>query len=257
MRMNFSFGWRKTIKISPTSCGISPHERLFFLLLFGVYGSIEIILSFEIVLLNLTFTEILSLELRNSNIAFLILHAWATRPWCKSNGKSPNMGGFDSTRMIQLLEIQAGLEVAASLETTKGIGLRVSQGIFSTSFIVELWALRDGLTLYNNLNLNAVDIQIDAKAIVVLLSNPSYSNSFTIPIVDDCRQLISQIPQVRIGHCFREANSCADFLARIGSFQNRDFILYNDPPVDLKELLSSDSVGLYCNILVSDPLSPP
>ena len=78
---------------------------------------------------------------------------------------------------------------------------------FSTSFLVELWALRDGLTLCKNLNLNAVDIQIDAKAIVMLFSNPSYSNSFAMPIVDDCRLLFSQIPHVRIGHCYREANS--------------------------------------------------
>ena len=90
---------------------------------------------------------------------------------------------------------------------------------FSTSFIAELWALRDGLTLCNNLNLNAVDIQIDAKAIVVLLSNSSYSNSFAMSIVDDCMQLISQISQVQIGHCYHEANSCVDFLARIGSSQ--------------------------------------
>ena len=100
--VTFIFGWRKTV--SPTSCGINPHGRLFFRFLFGVYGSIETMLSFEIVLLKLTFNEILSLELQNSNTAFLILHAWATRQWCKLDGKSPNLGGFDSTLMVQLLE---------------------------------------------------------------------------------------------------------------------------------------------------------
>ena len=43
---------------------------------------------------------------------------------------------------------------------------------FTTSFIAELWALRDGLTLCNNLHFNVVDIQIDVKAIVDLLTNP-------------------------------------------------------------------------------------
>ena len=76
-------------------------------------------------------------------------------------------------------------------------------------------------------------------------------------IVDDCRLLFSQIPHVQIGHFYREANSCVDFLARIRSCQNSDFILYNDLPVDLLELLSSDSVGLYCNRLVLVPLLPP
>ena len=64
-------------------------------------------------------------------------------------------------------------------------------------------------------------------------------------------------PHVQIGHCYREANSCVDFLARIGSCQNSDFILYNDPPVDLLELLSSDSAGLCCNRLVLFPPLPP
>ena len=67
---------------------------------------------------------------------------------------------------------------------------------FTTSFIAELWALRDRLTLYDNLHFNAVDIEIDAKAIVDLLTNPLYTNQFAMPIVDDCRQLISQIAQV-------------------------------------------------------------
>ena len=89
-------------------------------------------LSFEIVLLKLTFTKILSSELRNSNTTFLILHAWATRQWCKLDGKSPNQGGFNSTLMVQLLEIQAELEVAAFLEMTKGTRLQVSLGILAS-----------------------------------------------------------------------------------------------------------------------------
>ena len=62
---------------------------------------------------------------------------------------------------------------------SKNIGL-------STSFMAELWALSDGLIFCNDLNYSAVDVQIDAKTIVGLLSNPSYSNSFAMPIIDDC-----------------------------------------------------------------------
>ena len=167
--------------------------------------------------------------------------------WIRLNTDGSTLGNPGRARGGGILRDDQGNWVAGF---SRNIG-------FSTSFIAELWALSDGLTLYNNLKLNAVDIQIDAKAIVVLLSNPSYSNSFAMPIVDNCRQLISQIPQVWIGHCYCEANSCADFIARIGPSQNSDFILSNDPPVDLMELLSSDSAGLYCNRLVSDPPLPP
>ena len=87
----------------------------------------------------------------------------------------------------------------------------------SNNFIAELWALRDDLTLCNEMHLNAVDIQLDAKASVQFLSNPSNANICAMPLLDDCRQLISQIAQVWIGHCSHEANSCADLLARIGT----------------------------------------
>ena len=58
-------------------------------------------------------------------------------------------------------------------------------------------------------------------------------------------------------HCFCEANLCADCLARIGSVQERPFILYQDLPVDLLELLCSDRSGLYVNRTVANPPVPP
>ena len=64
------------------------------------------------------------------------------------------------------------------------------------------------------------------------------------------RQLISQLAQVWIGHCYREANACADFLARKGALQASSFILYQDPPVDLLELIISEKLGLYCNRVI-------
>ena len=57
----------------------------------------------------------------------------------------------------------------------------------TTSFIAELWALRDGLSLCHNMHLQAIDIQIDAKAVVEIMGDPSYSNWVVMPIIDDCR----------------------------------------------------------------------
>lgn len=76
------------------------------------------------------------------------------------------------------------------------------------------------------MHLLVVDIQIDAKAIVDVVSNSSFANRIVMPIVDDCKQLISQLAQVRIGRCYREANYCAYFLARTGAMQANSIILY-------------------------------
>ena len=100
----------------------------------------------------------------------------------------------------------------------------------------------------------AVDIQIDAKAVLELLANPLCSNTVVTPIVDDYRRLLSQIPQVRLGHCYREANSCADFLAKKGITQDGDFFVYVDPPLELLELMNSDCSGMYHNRLCPNTL---
>ena len=54
-----------------------------------------------------------------------------------------------------------------------------------------------------------------------------------MPIIDDCRQLISQFGQVRIGHCYREANFCADFLSSKGALYYCCLCVYQEPFVDL------------------------
>lgn len=135
---------------------------------------------------------------------------------------------------------------------------RFSRNIgYATSFIAELlWALRDGLNLCKNHNLLSVKIDIDAKAIIDLLVSSLDANKNAFPLVDDCRQMISQLSQVRIRHCYREANSCADCLARIGAKQARNFILYDDPPVDIIELISSNKSGVYHNRLCPEYVVP-
>lgn len=119
--------------------------------------------------------------------------------------------------------------------------------IITSSFIAELWPMRDGLSLCINRNFLAVDIELDAKAIIDVLTNPNQTNSVISTIMDDCRQLASQIPQVRFSHCFKEANRCADGLIRMGTQQSLDFILYDSPPMASGIFADFDHSGLYHN----------
>lgn len=90
---------------------------------------------------------------------------------------------------------------------------------------------------------------MDAKSIVDAVVNTKYSNIFASDLLDDCRHLIQQIPQIRFKHCFREANCCADALARMGGLQEDEFTVFESPPVDISILLDFDSNGLYMNRL--------
>ena len=117
----------------------------------------------------------------------------------------------------------------------------------TTSFIAELWALCDGLNMCINHSFAAVEVELDAKAIIDALANPSYTNVFVSSLMDDCRLLISQIPQICFRHYYREANRCADALARMGGTQASDFVNFVCLPEDLVQLLDFDLHGLYLN----------
>ena len=113
------------------------------------------------------------------------------------------------------------------------------------SFCAELWALRDGLLLCQQMNMSALIVELDAKALVEALTNPSYSNTIVSGLYDDCKQLLSSFPHCRIQHAFREANMCADQLARIGLLQESEFVVFPCPPMDIKKTFEADSQGLY------------
>ena len=55
------------------------------------------------------------------------------------------------------------------------------------SFLVELWALRDGLFLCLQAHIQVVIIEMDAKAIVDAFSLQKNSNSIFSSLMDDCR----------------------------------------------------------------------
>ncbi|XP_065620593.1 uncharacterized protein LOC136063724 [Quercus suber] len=64
----------------------------------------------------------------------------------------------------------------------------------TTSFLAELWALCDGLNVCLNYNFAAVEVELDAKAIVEAIANLYYTNVFVFALMEDCRLLVSQIP---------------------------------------------------------------
>ena len=87
----------------------------------------------------------------------------------------------------------------------------------ATNFLAKLWTLQDGLLLYLQIQAQAVLIELDAKAVVDAFNLQNYSNSIVSSIMDNCRHLASQILRMRVRHVYKEANKCADFLAKLGS----------------------------------------
>ena len=78
-----------------------------------------------------------------------------------------------------------------------------------------------------------IELNVDSKAVVYLLSNNENSSIEFAPILDDCRQFMTLILALKINHCFREANTCADGLAKAGSRGEQDFVTLETPPVEI------------------------
>ena len=99
------------------------------------------------------------------------------------------------------------------------------------------------------LQLQAVEVELDAVNVISLLSISNETNGDVSSIIDYCRNILSQIPQVSVNHCFREANRSADALSRMGSKLTQDFIIFDFPPSDVIPFLYTDSLGLPVNRL--------
>ena len=115
----------------------------------------------------------------------------------------------------------------------------------SSSVDAELWALIDGLRICCSMEMQAVEIEIDAKAVADWVVGSTSINTTHSVLISDCGYLMEQLPRVKIRHCLREANQCADFLAKKEAAQEQNFRIYDDPPVNMSILLYYDSIGMY------------
>ena len=85
-------------------------------------------------------------------------------------------------------------------------------------------------------------------------NSPTISSSIVYSIMDDYRHMATRIPQKMFRHIYREANRCADFLARIDTLLENNFISFSSPPVDLVSMLEADASSLYVNRLCPETL---
>jgi len=87
----------------------------------------------------------------------------------------------------------------------------------NSSIAAELLALREGLSLCVERDCHAVEIELDASAAISLVACNVNSYGDLSGLVDDCKELLLRLSQAKLSHYSREANFCADALAKMGS----------------------------------------
>lgn len=108
----------------------------------------------------------------------------------------------------------------------------------ATSVMAKCWAIRDGLAPAKQLGVQKLEVELDAKFIVDLLQAKLVTNRSFSPLLNDCKLLLSSFQQVRVKHVFREANFCANALARRDLLQDEDFVVVETPPYEINSFLT-------------------
>ena len=120
----------------------------------------------------------------------------------------------------------------------------------TSSFMAELWTLRDGLILAREMGLNNLIIELDALTVVTLMNNVS-ANLLMEPLLTDYRNLLKEISNKRVIHTYRENNQCADVSAKLGVQSLSSFVAFCNPPLVVESILAFDKASVHCNRLVN------
>lgn len=77
------------------------------------------------------------------------------------------------------------------------IGWEVLLWLIGTTFgvVAKPWALKDGLTLCNQLHIQFLIVELDASVLVTLLNNGNNFPRSLSPFIDGSRALLNNIPE--------------------------------------------------------------
>ena len=96
-----------------------------------------------------------------------------------------------------------------------------------------------------NLNISSLIVELDVKVVVDILHKVNYENNILSPILDDCHLLMTRFDQVQVHHIYRQANGCADGLAKLGAEQESSFSCFSCSPEDIRSRIDFDGSGMY------------
>ena len=171
---------------------------------------------------------------------------WLNPPsnWFKLNSDGSSRGNLGLAGGGGLIHNDKG-------EWVKGYAQAIS---ITTSVAAELWPLQDGIHLCIALKLPTMEIELDAKVVIDLVRKVSCNFNSLDVLVDDCKEGLKQIPNIKIMHCFREGNKCANNLARRGALLDQDFVVFIHPPLEVELLIRLDTVGTLYDLSVSSSI---
>ena len=114
-----------------------------------------------------------------------------------------------------------GREAKLVQEVYSGIALVWIQGYWlnagtAKGDVAELWGLREGLRIVKKMNFSPLVIESDSMTLVDAINKGVNLLHPCRLVLEDCKDLMFELGVREAYHVFREANRCAEKLAKLG-----------------------------------------
>lgn len=171
------------------------------------------------------------------NLGNTVEVAWSAPPddWVKINVDGSYPAGSDSSACGGLAKDSLGRFI-------KGFYSKIGS---CNAAWAELWTLRNGINLARELSLERVIFEMDSKVIVDMVRAKTSHIPFLQPLLQEVLNLL-HLPDwsTSVEHIFREANHCADLLAKKGHSSSFDGVIMEDSFALLDLYLLNDARGV-------------
>lgn len=108
----------------------------------------------------------------------------------------------------------------------------------------ELWAVFEGLKMIVDLQLNRVEINTDAKAVIEDLNKVKIKNSGCSSLESQIIRLLEKIPNSELSFSYRESNECANALALKDRHMQHGIEFFHDMSTFIRDSFIKDLTGV-------------
>ena len=126
-------------------------------------------------------------------------------------------------------------------------GFSLHLGLASNN-MAELVVVRHGLKLAWDMGFKFIHLELDSMTMLNwLVEKTANFPTNMMPLILDCRNLLGRDWEVRVLHIYREANACADALAKRGTHQHHVLSVYSSCSSFVYVYYIRDMAGLGTN----------
>ncbi|KAI8564234.1 hypothetical protein RHMOL_Rhmol03G0166400 [Rhododendron molle] len=115
--------------------------------------------------------------------------------------------------------------------------------VFTSSLEAEIWSVHKGLEIILERKLENVKIESDPLNAVNMI-NEGNPNLHPQSVMINEAHLLMDRTNTTIGHTYRTANQCADYLARWGVEQDVNLVFLMEMPIAMREFVFRDSLNI-------------